>query len=197
MRPGGNRDGHQPQLRRVTPASGSVRAVDPPVAGDVPFEPFAQSQLRSLGRLAYLLTGDHTAADDLIADTLLAAWRQWDQVATLPHRSAYVRGIMVNLAAGRIRSMVRERRRLRLFHADLREEMPARDTAAVLDVRTALQRLGPRRRTCVVLRLAFDVSERDVADLLGVSVGTVKSQTSRGVAQLQRLLNTGSDRERT
>jgi RNA polymerase sigma-70 factor (sigma-E family) len=177
----------------VTSASGTVRGADASAGPDIPFEPFAQAQLAPLARLAYLLTGDHGAADDLTAETLLAAWNQWDRVGPMPNRNAYVRGILVNLAAGRIRSLVRERRRMRLFSAATSEVVPPRDTAAVLDVRTALQSLAPRRRTCVVLRLAFDLSEREVADLLHVSVGTVKSQTSRGVAQLQRMLALGGD----
>jgi RNA polymerase sigma-70 factor (sigma-E family) len=157
------------------------------------FEEFAQTQLRQLGRLAYLLTGDRFAADDLIADTLLAAWNQWDRVGDMPNRTGYVRGIMVHIAAAHVRSMVRERHRLRLFQADVRESEPARDSATALDVRTALQQLPLRRRACVVLRLAFDLSEDDVAQLLGITVGTVKSQTSRGAAQLQRLLGRGGD----
>lgn len=60
--------------------------------------------------------------------------------------------------------------------------------SAVVDVQGALRRLPFRKRACVVLRHAFDLSERDTALVLGISVGTVKSQTSRGVAELQRLL---------
>jgi RNA polymerase sigma factor (sigma-70 family) len=57
-----------------------------------------------------------------------------------------------------------------------------------MDVRAALRRLPLRRRECVVLRYAFDVPEREVAEILGISVGTVKSQTSRGADQLASLL---------
>ena len=58
----------------------------------------------------------------------------------------------------------------------------------MLDVRAALRRLPLRRRECVVLRYAFDVPEREVAAILGISVGAVKSQTSRGAAQLSEYL---------
>lgn len=60
--------------------------------------------------------------------------------------------------------------------------------SAVVDVQGALRRLPFRKRACVVLRHAFDLSERDTSLVLGISVGTVKSQTSRAVAELQRLL---------
>ncbi|MFD9030732.1 sigma factor-like helix-turn-helix DNA-binding protein, partial [Streptomyces sp. NPDC059567] len=62
-------------------------------------------------------------------------------------------------------------------------------------VRTALRALPFRKRACVVLRHAFDLSERDTAQVLGVSVGTVKSQTSKGMAELQRVLGPGAASE--
>ena len=152
------------------------------------FEAFFDRHHRELSRLAYLLSGDHWAADDLTADVFLAAWRQWDRVRSADEPLAYVRRVMVNLAATRIRRLARERRRLPLFHLGDREASTGPDGAAVVDVRAALRALPPRRRACVVLRYALDVSEAEVADMLGISVGTVKSQTSKGVAQLQRQL---------
>jgi len=152
------------------------------------FDAFARQQLPGLSRLAYLLTGDHASAEDLTAEALLAAWNQWDRVLEVDHPTAYLRRIVVNLAAARVRSTVRERRRIRLFHADARDVAPTPDGAAVVDVRAALRQLPARRRACVVLRHAFDLSEEEVARILCVSVGTVKSQTSRGLAQLQKLL---------
>jgi RNA polymerase sigma factor (sigma-70 family) len=95
---------------------------------------------------------------------------------------------MINIALSRIRASARERQRMRLFCADRQDVYVDPDSAAAVAVREALRELPVRRRTCVVLRHAFDLSEGDVARMLGVSVGTVKSQTSRGIAQLQRLL---------
>jgi RNA polymerase sigma-70 factor (sigma-E family) len=157
------------------------------------FADFVQRHGRELGRLAYLLLGDRDAADDLVGDAFLAAWQQWDVVRDADHPLAYMRRLVVNLAGTRIRRTVRERRRLLLFRGDADDVAPGRDSAVVVDVRTALARLPARRRACVVLRFAFDVSEQDVARVLGVSVGTVKSQTSKGVAQLRPLL--GAARE--
>jgi DNA-directed RNA polymerase specialized sigma24 family protein len=57
-----------------------------------------------------------------------------------------------------------------------------------VDVRAALDRLPFRKRACVVLRHAFDLSEKDTALALGISVGAVKSQTSKGMAELERVL---------
>jgi DNA-directed RNA polymerase specialized sigma24 family protein len=68
------------------------------------------------------------------------------------------------------------------------EEPRGTDVPATVDVRAALRRLPLRRRECVVLRYAFDVPEREVAEILGISVGTVKSHTSRGAEQLASYL---------
>lgn len=92
------------------------------------------------------------------------------------------------MARERIRSAVRERRRIALFWSRSPEKVEGPDMAAVLDVRTALARLPFRKRACVVLRHAFDLSEKDTAAALGISVGTVKSQTSKGMAELEGIL---------
>lgn len=150
------------------------------------FEQFVERHSRELARLAYLMLGDRDAADDLTGDAFLAAWRQWDTVRTSDRPLAYMRRVVVNMATSRIRRLTRERRRLVLFHHEAIEVSPGTDTAAVVDVRAALLRLPPRRRACVVLRYAFDVPEQEVARMLGISVGTVKSQTSKGADQFRK-----------
>jgi RNA polymerase sigma-70 factor (sigma-E family) len=152
------------------------------------FTIFVERHHRELSQLAYLLTGDHLAADDLTADTFVAAWRQWEQVRAADRPIAYVRRMLSNLAATRIRRLARERRRLPLFHVREVDAGTGPDGAAVVDVRSALLALPARRRACVVLRHALDLSEADVARELGISVGTVKSQTSKGLAQLRHHL---------
>lgn len=155
------------------------------------FHGFFERHHAELARLAYLLTGDSDAADDLAADALVAIWHQWDRVRAAEHPAAYARGVVTNLARSRIRSMVRERRRVALFWAQRSQHADGPDMPAVLDVREALRRLPFRKRACVVLRHAFDLSEKETAATLGISVGTVKSQTSRAVAELERMLGAG------
>ncbi|MCZ4095234.1 SigE family RNA polymerase sigma factor [Streptomyces sp. So13.3] len=153
------------------------------------FHDFFERHYAELARLAHLLTGEADAADDLAADALTALWHRWDRVRQADHPVAYARGVVSNMARNRIRGAVRERRRVALFwsrHGDGAEDP---DVAAVLDVRTALGRLPFRKRACVVLRHAFDLSEKDTALALGISVGTVKSQTSKGLAELERTLS--------
>lgn len=159
-------------------------------AASVEFHAFFERHYAELARLAHLLTGESDAADDLAADALLALWHRWDRVRAADHPAAYARGVVANLARTRIRSAIRERRRIALFWSQREEQVENPDVAGVVDVQEALRRLPFRKRACVVLRHAFDLSEKDTALALGISVGTVKSQTSKGMAELQRLLGT-------
>ncbi|MGW3093564.1 SigE family RNA polymerase sigma factor [Streptomyces sp. NPDC001102] len=157
-------------------------------AASMEFHAFFERHYAELSRLAHLLTGEADAADDLAADALLALWHRWDRVRAAEHPVAYARGVVANLARTRIRSAVRERRRVSLFWSQREERTENPDIAGVVDVQEALRRLPFRKRACVVLRHAFDLSEKDTALALGVSVGTVKSQTSKGMAELQKVL---------
>ncbi|MFE5581360.1 SigE family RNA polymerase sigma factor [Kitasatospora sp. NPDC056531] len=154
------------------------------------FHGFFERHYAELARLAYLLTGEPDAADDLAADALLALRRRWDRLRAAEQPLAYARGVVANLARARIRSSVRGRRRVALFWSHRSKRVDGPDVAAVVDVRAALDRLPFRKRACVVLRYAFDLSERDTALALGVSVATVRSQTSKGIAELERMLGT-------
>lgn len=161
-------------------------AVDDAAAAE--FHDFFERHYAELARLAHMLTGEKDAADDLAADALVALWHRWDRVRAADHPAAYARGVVANMARSRIRSAVRERRRVALFWGQRSEGVEDPDVPAVVDVQEALRTLPFRKRACVVLRHAFDLSEKDTALTLGISVGTVKSQTSKGMAELQRLL---------
>ncbi|MEU6860339.1 SigE family RNA polymerase sigma factor [Glycomyces sp. NPDC046736] len=152
------------------------------------FRAFFERHHAELARFAWLLIGERGAAEDIAADAMLAVWRQWDQARRARSQIAYARGIVANLAKSRIRAAVRERRRNMLFWQRPGEVEEGPDTAAVVDVRAALARLPLRRRTCVVLRHSLGLSEKETAEALGISVGTVKSLTSRGLADLRRVL---------
>ena len=154
---------------------------------ELAFQAFFEANHADLSRLAYLITGDTHVADDIAADALVEIWRHWDRVETAENPLAYARGVLANLA----RNWIRKQRRERLGLLGLRlspAEHRGADIPAVMDVRAALRSLPLRRRECVVLRYAFDVPEREVAEILGISVGTVKSQASRGAAQLAQFL---------
>ncbi|MFJ7068098.1 SigE family RNA polymerase sigma factor [Streptomyces sp. NPDC101115] len=152
------------------------------------FRAFFERHYAELARFAHIVSGEAGAADDLAADAMVALWRRWDRVRGADRPLAYARGVVAHLVRSRIRGAVRERRRIALFWDRRSERAEDPDVPAVLDVRSALRALPFRKRACVVLRHAFDLSERETALALGISVGTVKSQTSKGMAELQRAL---------
>lgn len=159
------------------------------------FHDFFERHYAELGRLSYLLTGEADASDDLAADALVALWQRWDRLREAEHPLAYARGVVANLARERVRSATRERRRIALFWSRGPQPVAGPDVAAVVDVRVALDRLPFGKRACVVLRHAFDLSEKDTARALGISVGAVKSQTSKGLAELERVLGAHAARD--
>jgi RNA polymerase sigma-70 factor (sigma-E family) len=160
------------------------------------FSDFFDRYSSGLARLAYLLLGNADAADDLTSDVFLAVWQQWPRIRELDCPLAYVRRMFANQAATRHRKRSRESSTLqRLFSSFTREVQYQPDMAAVLDVREALDAIPPRRRACIVLRYAFDLSEQEVADVLGISVGAVKSQSSKGMAQLRRDMDSLTEHE--
>jgi RNA polymerase sigma-70 factor (sigma-E family) len=155
---------------------------------DAAFREYFEQHHDSMSRLAYLMTGEPGIADDLAADALTEVWRHWDRVTAADDPVAYGHGILMNLA----RNWVRRRSRERLLTLEPLRRALDPDVSAVVDVRGALRRLPHRRRACVVLRYSFDLSEKEVATILGISVGAVKSATSRGARQLAELLGGSS-----
>jgi RNA polymerase sigma-70 factor (sigma-E family) len=157
------------------------------------FEAFFQAHHRELGRLAYTLTGDSAEADDVAGEALAAAWQSWERVRMADRPLAYVRRIVVNLAAQRVRTLVKERHGITVLGRATRWIDHGPDIGGNLDLQAAILLLPPRRRACVVLRHVFDLPEDEVARCLGISVGTVKSQTSKGLAQLRRTMIDAAD----
>jgi RNA polymerase sigma-70 factor (sigma-E family) len=190
----GNRGGFPSDDAGVTPAECLYEAALADSSDGFPtsFEAFVVDYAAWLGRLAYLLTGDRWAADDLVADTLTVVWRSWPRIADMESPVAYVRRVLLNLASSRVRTLIRDTRCGRLMYAVDRhfaEHDP--DLTGALDLHRALAKLPPRRRACVILRYAFDLSEAEVAETLGLARGTVKAYTARGAAQLRDLLAHG------
>ncbi|HVF06710.1 MAG TPA: SigE family RNA polymerase sigma factor [Frankiaceae bacterium] len=139
-----------------------------------------------LTRVAYLVVGDRWVAEEIVQEAFLRVWRSRRRLRDVDAAPAYLRRAVVNLARSRVRRLVLERRHAR---AD-RDAAP--ESASWVDLRRAVAALPPRRRACVVLRYFADLSEAETAQTLGVSVGTVKSQTSKALRQLQGVLG---DRE--
>lgn len=147
------------------------------------FRDFVAARSPALSRTAYLLTGDHQLAEDLVQTTLFKTAKAWSRIAGPPE--PYARRVMYHECV----SWWRRRRHLTEVSADqLPERSHAaadRDTAVVL--RQALARLTPKQRTVLVLRYFEDLSESQVAEVMGVALGTVKSQTRHALKRLREL----------
>jgi RNA polymerase sigma-70 factor (sigma-E family) len=152
------------------------------------FRGFVAARGHALLRTAYLLTGDQQLAEDLVQAALEKAVRHWSMIRDVGAAEQYVRRTMYreNISLWR-------RRRLTELPAHIvpepRAERAVSDladrSADRLAVRAALMRLAPRQRTVLVLRYFEDLTERQVADLLGISVGTVKSQAHKALQAMR------------
>ena len=150
------------------------------------FDAFAAAAIPRLRRLAYAWCRDWHRADDLLQSTLERVFARWQHVRRTEDAFAYARTTMVRL-------LISENRRSwfrREVTRDMMHEAPADvpDTDTRLDVMQAVGELPPGQRAIILLRYVEDLSVADVANLLGSSEGTVKSQTHVAMASLRRLL---------
>ena len=166
-------------------APGSPAADPDDRSGEDGFADFARSRWGRLVRLAYSLTLDVGRAEDLVQESLAKLWVKWPQVRD-GAPEAYVRQTIVNAAI----SASRRRWKGEEPHWELPEPLPLgpleSDTVDQRDwLRRGLADLSVLQRAVVVLRYAEDMSERQVADMLGISTGSVKTHAFRGLARLR------------
>ncbi len=151
---------------------------------DAEFREFVTSRGRALMRSAYLLTGNLADAEDLVQSALAKTYQAWSRIEDRKALDGYVRRAMVNTHISWWR-----RRRVDEYPTDEIPDQPAADTSGNAELHDTLQRaidrLPQRMRAAVVLRFFEDMTEAEVADVLGVSQGTVKSTVSRAVAKLR------------
>ena len=143
------------------------------------FTEWATAHERRLLRTAYLLTGDLHLAEDMLQEALVKVALRWGRLRA-GNPGAYARTILVN-------DNISRWRRRREYPTD--QTPPAStitsDPDAALVVRRALGRLTARQRAVVVLRHFDDLTERETAQILGVTVGAVKSQNAAALARLR------------
>ena len=175
-------------------ADSEAAELDPGVIVDVgvtrgaedDFRDFVTTRWSALLRTAYLLTGDRDRAEDVVQGALVRAHRHWPGIQRSGTAEAYVRKTMVNLNTDWWRRLGSRERRV--------ESVPDRgleaDTYAAFELHdelwSAVRQLPTRMRAALVLRYFEDLSEAETAAVLGCSVGSVKSQCSRGLARLRQ-----------
>lgn len=181
---------------------GPLRSVQSPaglgnVAGVVDtqreeFRTYVAARGPALLRTAYLLTGHHADAEDLLQTALAKTYMAWSRITDKGSLDGYVRRAMVNTQISWWR-----RRKIDTYATSPLPELPVHDPSEGSDLHdavwAALARLPRRQRAAVVLRFYEDLTEKEIAEVLGISVGTVKSTLSRAVAKLRRDVGLRSD----
>jgi len=150
---------------------------------DEEFVEFAKASSARLQRAAFLLTADRHQAEEIAQATLVRVYAAWGRVRRKDPYS-YARTVLANLVNDQWRRPMRE-----YATEVMPEQQTPRDVADEVARRrwliSALQSLSPRERSVIVLRHLFDASESDVARDMNLSLGTVKSLNSRGLAKLR------------
>jgi RNA polymerase sigma-70 factor (sigma-E family) len=161
-------------------------------AGEVSvlFEEYVVARGPALLRLAYVLTTDSHAAEDLVQSALADAYRHWRRVERADHPDAYVRRVLVNthLSRQRRRSVHELTGSVRDIATDPVGAGVPDPADAVVDrdaARRTLDALPPRARTVLVLRYYADLDDDAIADLLGLATSSVRSTASRALATLR------------
>ncbi|MFD3454293.1 SigE family RNA polymerase sigma factor [Streptomyces sp. NPDC058691] len=152
------------------------------------FDEFVTARWSALFHLARLLTGgDRHRAEDLLQEALVKLWFAWPRVGSQAPE-AYVRRVLARAAARSARRRWWGERPV----GEVPERAAAGDVSAAVAERTrleaALALLPSPQRAAVVLRYYQDLSETQVAEVLGCPLGTARSHASRGVARLRKIL---------
>src|SRR6478609_3231277 len=155
------------------------------------FEEYAGSAWASLYRYAYLLTANHADAEDLAQQTLLKAYSSWSRVSAADSPTAYLRRTLTNTFLSARRPKARQAELL--TDAPPETGAPSRGPEDRMVLWPHVRSLPPRQRAVVVLRYYEDLSEQEIADVLGCSTGTVKSTAHRALQTLRTALGTDGE----
>jgi RNA polymerase sigma-70 factor (sigma-E family) len=153
------------------------------------FAAFVRARSHALLRSAYLLTGDQHLGEDLVQEALARTHRAWGRLREAGNAEAYARRVMYHIQV----SFWRRKKVAENQPGDLpdRRDPGNENTDAIalrMTIEQALRSLSPRQRAVIVLRYFEDHTESEAAELLGVSVSTVKTQTARALEHLRRLV---------
>jgi RNA polymerase sigma-70 factor (sigma-E family) len=151
---------------------------------DEDFAAYVRSRQHRLLRAAYLVCGDRQTAEDLLQQAFVKLALRWETIRD-EHPDAFVRRVLYRDAVSAWRSRRRETVTHVPEHPRAGEETRVEDK---IDLQRALRLLAPRQRAVLVLRYYEDRSERETAAILGISVGTVKSQAHDGLIRIRTLV---------
>lgn len=155
-------------------------------ARDEEFTTFVEDHSTRLLRYCLLLTGNRHDADDLLQASLLKAYQHWDRIDDPQHATGYLRTVITRT---HVSSWRKTGRREQVSDQLPEVAVEASDPGPRDAMWRALAGLGERQRTVLVLRFYEDQTEQAIADAMGTSLGTVKSQLSRGLANLRTVMD--------
>ncbi|HEY8455931.1 MAG TPA: SigE family RNA polymerase sigma factor [Actinopolymorphaceae bacterium] len=177
--------------RRAEPGRTDCCRTEPCAAEQ--FSAYVTAHQPALLRWAYILTGDHHTAEDLVQSALVRTYVAWDRIRDKRSLDAYVRRVIVNLHATWLRQPWRLRERTTDVVPEPRSPSQATRIEEHNDLWRLVSGLPPRQRATVVLRYYEDLTEVETARVLGCAVGTVKRQASRALATLRARLSSLSE----
>lgn len=159
-----------------------TRSPGPSLAGTT-YEEYVATRWATLYRTAYLMTGNHADAEDVVQTALVKVYAAWSKVTAADAPEAYVRRILTN-------TFLSSRRPLRVTRERLVDQLPETSVPPAgsedrLSIWPHVASLPPKQRAVVVLRYYEDLSEQQIADALGCSTGTVKSNASLALKSLK------------
>jgi RNA polymerase sigma-70 factor (sigma-E family) len=147
------------------------------------------AHFRELVRAAALILGRADEAEEIVQEAFVRTLKAWPRLRDITRAESYLRSATFNLARSRIRRWVVARRRSLPFEAS---HPSAEERALIREEHRAvlaeLRRLPKRQRECLVMRYYLDLPVAEVATFLGVSVGSVKTHTHRGIEQIRKTL---------
>ena len=159
-----------------------TKSPGPSLAGTT-YEEYVANRWATLYRTAYLMTGNHADAEDVVQTALVKVYAAWSKVTAADAPEAYVRRILTN-------TFLSSRRPLRVTRERLVDQLPESSVTPGgpedrLSIWPHVASLPPKQRAVVVLRYYEDLSEQQIADALGCSTGTVKSNASLALKSLK------------
>jgi RNA polymerase sigma-70 factor (sigma-E family) len=154
-----------------------------PSLAETTYEEYVAARWATLYRTAYLMAGNHADAEDLVQTALVKVYAAWSRVAAADAPDAYVRRVLTN-------TFLSSKRPLRVARERLVDQVPEQSTPPAgsedrLSIWPHVSSLPPRQRAVIVLRYYEDLSEQQIADALGCSTGTVKSNASLALKSLR------------
>jgi RNA polymerase sigma-70 factor (sigma-E family) len=146
------------------------------------FTALVAGKAHALRRTAYLMCGDWHQAEDLVQTSFIKLYKVWNRVQDRQGLDGYLRTTLLRACIDAKKRTGRERPSAELPDAAGRDDRPSGDREVLV---AALRRISPGQRAVLVLRYFEDLSVEETAEALGISTGTVKSQTAKGLAAMR------------